>query len=266
LPLRFSVKRGKRGCRFSPGNRSKIMTFLKLKNVSKSFGGLMAVGDISFEVNEGEIVGLIGPNGAGKTTLFNIISGLYYPDEGTVLFGGENITRLPSYRRARIGIGRTFQVVRPFEMTVLENIMVPLLAHTRNMSQAKKKAGEVMEMMGISQMAEALPDNLTLAQRKRIEVARALATNCKLLLLDEVLAGLNPTEISENLPLIRTLRDSGVTILIIEHLMDALMAVSERVLVMDHGVLICSGTPDQVTSDACVIKAYLGEAVAYADY
>jgi len=238
------------------------MPLLELNHVSKSFGGLIAVSDVSLQVQQGEIVGLIGPNGAGKTTLFNLVSGIYRPESGTVRFEGRDITGLPSYKRSRIGIGRTFQVVRPFEMTVLENIMVPVLAHTRNMSQAEAKAREVMEIMGLSDLAYAMPGSLTLVQRKRIEVARALATGPKLLLLDEVLAGLNPTEVAENLPLIGRLRNSGLTILFIEHIMDALMAVSERVLVMDQGSLICSGTPEQVTSDACVIKAYLGEEVS----
>jgi branched-chain amino acid transport system ATP-binding protein len=238
------------------------MPLLELKQVSKSFGGLMAVRAVSFSVHEGEIVGLIGPNGAGKTTLFNLISGIYRPEEGSIDFAGEDITTLPSYKRSRTGIGRTFQVVRPFEMTVLENIMVPVLTYTKSMSRAEEKAREVMEMMGLAHLAHAVPGSLTLAQRKRIEVARALATGPKLLLLDEVLAGLNPTEVAESLPLIRRLRDNGRTILIIEHVMDALMAVSERVLVMDQGALICSGTPEEVTSDACVIKAYLGEEVS----
>ena len=238
------------------------MPLLELKHVSKSFGGLMAVRKVSFEVHEGEIVGLIGPNGAGKTTLFNLISGIYRPEEGSVVFEGNDITALPSYKRSRTGIGRTFQVVRPFEMTVQENIMVPVLTSTKSMSRAEEKAREIMDMMGLTHLAHAMPGSLTLAQRKRIEVARALATGPKLLLLDEVLAGLNPTEVAENLPLIRQLRDSGLTILFIEHLMDALMAVSERVLVMDQGALICSGSPEQVTCDESVIKAYLGEEVS----
>ena len=162
-------------------------------------------------------------------------------------------------RRSLAGIGRTFQVVRPFEMTVMENIMVPALARDKSTKRARKKAEQVMEMMSLEELSDKEPGNLTLAQRKRIEVARALATDPDLLLLDEVLAGLNPTEVAENLPLIRQVRDSGVTIIFIEHLMDALMSVSERVLVMDQGSLISSGTPAEVTQDKCVIKAYLGE-------
>ena len=235
------------------------MALLRVKNLTKRFGGLVAVRDLSFDVNAGEIVGLIGPNGAGKTTVFNLISGIHTADKGTVTLDGREISRLPAHRRSLAGIGRTFQVVRPFEMTVLENVMVPALARDKRAAQARQTALAALEMMSIAALADALPGSLTLAQRKRIEVARALATQPKVLLLDEVLAGLNPTEVAENLPIIRQVRDQGVTIIFIEHLMDAVMKVSERVLVMEQGALICSGSPAEVTSDACVIKAYLGE-------
>ncbi|NQU04011.1 MAG: ABC transporter ATP-binding protein [Syntrophaceae bacterium] len=237
------------------------MSLLQVRNLTKRFGGLVAVSDMSFEVSEGEIVGLIGPNGAGKTTVFNLLSGLISSDGGSIILDEHDITGLPPYRRSKAGIGRTFQVVRPFEMTVLENVMVPALARTKNTAKARQTAYKAMAVLGITDLADAQPGNLTLAQRKRIEVARALATNPKLLLLDEVLAGLNPTEVAENIPLIRQLRDSGITIVFIEHLMDAVMSVSERVLVMDQGSLISSGTPEEVTSDERVIKAYLGEEI-----
>jgi len=232
---------------------------LQVKNLSKRFSGLLAVNNVSFDVTEGEILGLIGPNGAGKTTLFNLISGILSVDDGDIYLEGAEISALKPHRRSLAGIGRTFQVVRPFEMSVLENVMVPLLARTKNLSRARRDALTIIETMGLGGIAAALPGSLTLAQRKRIEVARALATKPKLLLLDEVLAGLNPTEVAENLPVIRQVRDSGVTILLIEHIMDAMMSVSERVMVMDQGSLIASGTPEEVTSDECVIKAYLGE-------
>jgi branched-chain amino acid transport system ATP-binding protein len=232
---------------------------LQVKNLSKRFSGLLAVHNVSFDVREGEILGLIGPNGAGKTTLFNLISGILSRDGGSIFLDGTEISSLKPHRRSLAGIGRTFQVVRPFAMSVLENVMVPLLTRTKNLSRARRDALTIIETMGLGGMAAAMPGSLTLAQRKRIEVARALATKPKLLLLDEVLAGLNPTEVAENLPVIRQVRDSGVTILLIEHIMDAMMSVSERVMVMDQGSLIASGTPEEVTTDECVIKAYLGE-------
>jgi branched-chain amino acid transport system ATP-binding protein len=232
---------------------------LQVKNLSKRFSGLLAVNNVSFDVRAGEILGLIGPNGAGKTTLFNLISGILSRDGGSIFLDGTEISSLKPHRRSLAGIGRTFQVVRPFAMSVLENVMVPLLTRTKNLSRARRDALTIIETMGLGGMAAAMPGSLTLAQRKRIEVARALATKPKLLLLDEVLAGLNPTEVAENLPVIRQVRDSGVTILLIEHIMDAMMSVSERVMVMDQGSLIASGTPEEVTSEECVIKAYLGE-------
>lgn len=186
---------------------------LVVKDLTKNFGGLAAVSEVSFEVRRGEILGLIGPNGAGKTTLFNLISGLLASDRGSITLEGEELSKKPPYKRSAMGVGRTFQVVRPFDMTVLENVMVPIFAHYKTAKEARQKAHEILEMVKISHLAEKMPANLTLAQRKRIEVARALATKPKLLLLDEVLAGLNPSEVAENLPLIRQVRDSGVTIL-----------------------------------------------------
>ncbi len=235
------------------------MPILSVRNLSKRFGGLKAINDVSFEIFHGEIVGLIGPNGAGKTTLFNLISGILTPDSGDVILEGISLKPFSPVKRSLMGLGRTFQIVRPFSMTVLENVMVPILARNRNIARARSAAFDILSLLHLEQYADAHPDNLTLALRKRIEVARALATRPKLLMLDEVLAGLNPTEINENLPIIRQVRDQGITVLIIEHLMDALMAVSERVLAMDQGSLIANGTPAEVTSNECVIKAYLGE-------
>ncbi len=235
------------------------MPLLQVKNLTKRFGGLKAVNNVSFDIQAGEIVGLIGPNGAGKTTLFNLISGILHPEEGHIILDGQPLNPLSPPRRSLAGLGRTFQVVRPFAMTVLENVMVPLLARDPLMDKARDSAMQMLALLRLEHLADAQPDSLTLAQRKRIEVARALATRPKLLMLDEVLAGLNPTEISENLPIIRQVHEQGVTIFIIEHLMDALMAVSQRVLVMELGALIASGTPQEVTSNECVIKAYLGE-------
>ncbi|HXZ37102.1 MAG TPA: ABC transporter ATP-binding protein [Thermodesulfobacteriota bacterium] len=241
------------------------MSLLQINGLTKHFGGLVAVSDMSFEIEEGEIVGLIGPNGAGKTTVFNLISGIFPPDRGRIFLGGQDITPLKLHVKSQLGIGRTFQIVRPFEnMTVLENVMVPILARFQELGEAREAASTVLRQLGLSAQAFSEPQSLTYAQRKRLEVARALATKPKILLLDEVLAGLNPVEVEEALPLVRHLRDSGVTIFIIEHVMAALMSVSDRVLVMDQGRLIASGTPSEVTANPQVIKAYLGEEISRA--
>ncbi|MFA5027375.1 MAG: ABC transporter ATP-binding protein [Candidatus Methylomirabilota bacterium] len=236
------------------------MALLSVDRLTKAFGGLVAVSEVSFEIGQGEILGLIGPNGAGKTTIFNLLSGLLPPTRGAILLEGQDITGIPTFRRSRMGIGRTFQIVRPFDgMSVLENVMAPILARERHPGVARRQALEALERVGLTAEADLDPKELTLARRKRLELARALATRPKLLLLDEVLAGLNPVEVQEALPLIPRLRDEGVTIFIIEHIMAALMSVSDRVLVMDQGALIAAGTPAEVTANPRVIEAYLGE-------
>jgi len=238
------------------------MALLRIDGLTKRFGGLVAVSNLSFEIQESEIVGLIGPNGAGKTTVFNLISGLLPPDKGRIHLAGQEITPLKPHAKSLLGVGRTFQIVRPFEnMTVLENVMVPLLARDPDLRQAKEAALAVLQHLGLSAQTGSNPQSLTYAQRKRLEVARAVATKPKLLLLDEVLAGLNPMEAAEALPLIRQIRETGVTVFIIEHVMAALMSVSDRVLVMDQGRLIAAGTPAEVTANPQVIEAYLGEEV-----
>jgi len=238
------------------------MLLLKVDQLTKKFGGLIAVKDLSFQIREGEIVGLIGPNGAGKTTVFNLLSGLLDPSHGRIFLSGEDITPLRPYRKSLLGIGRTFQIVRPFDgMTVLENVMVPTLARHRDPLEARQLAMTVIRDVGLEEEATSNPQNLTYARRKRLEVARALATSPKLLLLDEVLAGLNSMEVAEALPLIRRIRDKGVTIFMVEHIMAALMSVSERVLVLDQGELIAEGAPLEVTTNPSVIKAYLGEEI-----
>jgi branched-chain amino acid transport system ATP-binding protein len=241
------------------------VSVLRIENLAKSFGGVTAVDGVSFEVGEGEIVGLIGPNGAGKTTVFNLISGIFPPSRGRVYLADTDVTSLPAHRRSLLGVGRTFQVVRTFtEMTVLENVMVPALARDHDLREARDASLEILERVGLRDQAFSSTHNLTLAQLKRLEVARALAAKPKVLLLDEVLAGLNPAELRQALPLIPQIREDGVSVLVIEHLMTALMSVSERVLVLDQGELIASGTPDEVANDSKVIKAYLGDEAASA--
>jgi branched-chain amino acid transport system ATP-binding protein len=238
------------------------MALLRVEQLTKSFGGLMAVNRLNFEIREGEIVGLIGPNGAGKTTVFNLVSGLLDPTQGRIFLAEREITPLKPYRKSLLGIGRTFQIVRPFEgMTVLENVLVPTLARHRDPREARRLAMEVLEELGLASDAFSQTQNLTYAGRKRLEVARALATQPRLLLLDEVLAGLNSMEVTEALPLLQHMRKRGVTIFMIEHIMAALMSVSDRVLVLDQGELIAEGTPAEVTANRRVIEAYLGEEV-----
>lgn len=236
------------------------MSLLEVTNISKRFGGVQAVKELSFSLDEGEILGIIGPNGAGKTSMFNILTGNIITDSGSIVFNGQDITKVNSVVRCRAGIGRTFQVVRPFTgMTVVENVMVPTLVHTRRVSEARKKSQELLDELSIGDLAEKDVESLTLAQRKRVEVARALATEPKLLLLDEVLAGLNSREVVNVLPFIQQVRDRGVSILMIEHLVSALVSVSDRVMVLDRGALIAQGQADSVLNDPAVITAYLGE-------
>ncbi len=233
---------------------------LSVQKVSKHFGGLTAVNDVSFEMKAGEILGLIGPNGAGKTTLFNVISGYYSPSVGRVFFKGRNITGAPPYALAGRGIGRTFQVVKPFAgLSVLENIVIAsFLKHPRR-AHAEAHAWKVLEFTGLADRAHLPAASLTLAGRKRLEISKALALEPTFLLLDEVVAGLNPTEADRTIELIRNVRDQGVTILIVEHIMRVIMGISDRLVVLDFGMKIAEGTPVEVAANPQVIKAYLGE-------
>jgi branched-chain amino acid transport system ATP-binding protein len=239
---------------------------LELDNISKDFGGLRAVNRVSFTVHEGEILGLIGPNGAGKTTLFNMVTGVYRPSAGRVLLRGEDITRLGAHQRCKRGIARSFQLVRPFpELTVLENVAVGRV-YGRDMVWNRRRADldalAMLEWVGLGGRAQEVAKHLTLVDRKRLELARALATRPILLLLDELLAGLNPTEVLEAMDLIRTLRDSGATIVMVEHVVKAIFGISDRVVVMNAGERIAEGAPAAIASDARVIDAYLGAAHA----
>lgn len=238
---------------------------IQVKEVVKQFGGLRAVNNVSFDVNQNEILGIIGPNGAGKTTLFNLISGSLPVTSGKVWFNEEEITNKKPYVICKKGIGRTYQVVKPFAgITVLENVMVGAFNHTTNPKEAKEQALEILKKVGLDHKKDQVGKSLTIADKKRLEVAKALATKPKLLLLDEVMAGLNPTEVREMLPVISSIRDSGVTIIVIEHIMEVIMTLSDRIIVIHHGEKIAEGTPKEIANNEEVIKAYFGEAVNHA--
>jgi branched-chain amino acid transport system ATP-binding protein len=240
-----------------------MKALLEVKDITKRFGGLTAVDDASLVVQAGSITGLIGPNGAGKTTLFTVIAGFEMPTAGEVIFEGESIAALPTHKRAIRGIARTFQIVQPFAgLTVRENIAVG--AHLRHHSRAEAlaKAEDVAFAVGLGPLLERPANALTVAGRKRLELARALATEPRLLLLDEVLAGLNPSEIRDMIPVIRQIRDSGVTILIVEHVMQAVMSLCDTVYVLAQGRIIASGTPGEVARNERVVEAYLGHGAA----
>lgn len=239
------------------------MSLLQVRGMAKRFGGLMAVDGVDLDVEVGSIAGLIGPNGAGKTTLFALIAGFERPTRGRVSFDGHDITETAAHQRARLGIARTFQVVQPFaRLSVLENIAVGAhLRHARR-SDALARAREVASLTGMMDRLHSSAASLTVAARKRLEVARALATEPRLLLLDEVLAGLNPSEVRDMVPVLRNLRGAGITILLVEHVMQAVMSLCDTVSVLSQGHLIAQGTPAQVTRDAAVIEAYLGHGAA----
>ncbi|HEX3161305.1 MAG TPA: ABC transporter ATP-binding protein [Pseudolabrys sp.] len=236
---------------------------LVVDRVTRRFGGLLAVNGASLTAQEGQITALIGPNGAGKTTLFSIISGFLKPSAGDVRYAGKTITGEPPYRLARWGLARTFQIVQPFSgLTVRENILVGAHLHHRGRAEALAAAEEVSHYVGLDGQLDRPADTLTVAGRKRLELARALSTEPKLLLLDEVLAGLNPSEIRDIVPVIRGLCGRGITIVMIEHVMQAVMSLAEQVFVLAEGKVIAEGTPAQVAADPVVIEAYLGHGAA----
>jgi branched-chain amino acid transport system ATP-binding protein len=235
---------------------------LQVESVTKTFGGLHAVQDVSFEMASGTIMGLIGPNGAGKTTLFNVISGYYTPNAGRVRFHGQDISGRPPYKLAAIGIGRTFQVVKPFPgLTVLENVMIAALCKRPRKVDAERYALQILEETGLADRASQQASSLTLASRKRLEVSKALALEPSLLLLDEVVAGLNPSEVDQTIELILKLRNQGITILIVEHIMRVIMNISDRIVVLNFGQKIAEGNPAEVVRNPAVMQAYLGEEV-----
>jgi branched-chain amino acid transport system ATP-binding protein len=239
-----------------------MSALLDVSDLSKNFGGLRAVASVAFSLRRGEILGLIGPNGAGKSTVFNLINGVFPPSEGKVVFDGKDITGLPPYEVVRRGIARTHQIVKPLnDMTIRDNCTVGACFGRENLSlrQAREVADEVVEFLGLADRRDLLAAHLTIAGKKRLEVARALCARPMLLLFDEVLAGLNPFEVDQMIDIVRQIRDRGVSILIIEHLMQAIMSLSDRIVVLNFGEKLAEGRPQEVANDPVVVEAYLGD-------
>jgi len=236
------------------------MRILEVKNVTKRFGGLIALNNVSLNVEKDEILGLIGPNGAGKTTLFNCITGFYRPESGDIIFNGQNITKLTPHDIAIKGIARTFQTVKAFQsMTLLDSVTTGALCRAKNVEEAKHQAIKTLKFFGLLKKKDIPARSLTTVDRKRLGLASALATEPKLLLLDEVVAGLNPTELEEVIELLKKIRDSGVTLFVVEHLMHLIMSIADRIVVLHHGEKIAEGNTAEVVKNEKVIEAYIGE-------
>jgi branched-chain amino acid transport system ATP-binding protein len=239
------------------------MALLEVFDLRKDFGGLRAVSDLSFQLQQGEILGLIGPNGAGKTTAFNLITGFIPPSSGRVLLEGQNIVGLKPYAVVKKGIARTFQIVKPFRnLSVLENVTLAAFLHEPRRAKAERKAMATLERVALADKSAANAADLTLSEQKRLEIARALATDPKILFLDEPMGGLSPTEVEGACALVQRIRQDGITIILVEHHMKAIMQISDRVVVLNYGVKIADGTPQEVVRNRDVIAAYLGEQAA----
>ncbi|CAM4101774.1 ABC transporter ATP-binding protein [Kerstersia similis] len=233
---------------------------LQVSQISKRFGGLQAVSELSFDLHPGEILALLGPNGAGKTTAFNMVSGVIRPDTGSIRFDGQAITGMPPYRVCRLGLGRTFQLSKPFgSLSVIENIMVGGFSHSSDRRTIRREAEEIATFLGMEQVAERDAHDITAFDRRKLELGRAMATRPRLLLMDEVVAGATPTEAMEMVNLVKRVRERGTSVLIVEHVMKVIMSLADRVIVMDHGKLIANGAPREVVNQPEVLTAYFGE-------
>ncbi|RZI41594.1 ABC transporter ATP-binding protein [Herbaspirillum sp. HC18] len=236
------------------------MSLLRVENVTKKFGGIVANQDVSFSVGAGQIVGLIGPNGAGKTTMFNSIAGFFPPTSGDIWLGDKKISGLRPEQCARAGIGRTFQVARTFtSMTALENVMVGAFLKDRSVPTARHNAAELLNFVNLGRFTDKPAGSMTISEQRRLAVARALAVQPKLLLMDEVMAGLNPTEVKETVDVVLKIRDKGISCLIVEHVLEGIMPIADSIVVLDYGKKIAEGSPEEVSNNPQVIAAYLGE-------
>lgn len=237
------------------------MSLLQVKGVSMFFGGLAAISDVSFDIQKGDILGLIGPNGAGKTTMFNVVNGFYAPSKGEVFFNGKKISGLKPHQVCKLGMARTFQVVKPLQrMSVLDNVIASAFLRVKNRGEAEDLAVETIKFSGLYDDMHVISKGLPLGKRKKLEIARALATQPHMLLLDESFAGLNPAELDESIGIIRKIKDRGITIMIIEHHMKVIMAISDRIVVLSYGQKLAEGTPKEIGNNPLVVEAYLGEA------